>query len=174
MDWFVFLCWRSDSIFRRGRSGQNDGAEDERGGRKEEDKRNRGENVFRGNQRAGVNVESKTVGMCAAIGSLSWLLTSRWWKWVKSSRGCRRRSISCFYSLRKCFTRKRSGAERSRGTQEITQLHRCGTSFNFLCLFQWYYDTDIGELRFQPAHACWPAPAQHSRYFSHQSSARRF
>lgn len=62
---------RCDSIFRRGRSGQNDGAEDERGGRKKEDKRNRGENVSRGNQRTGANVESKAVGMCAAIGSLT-------------------------------------------------------------------------------------------------------
>lgn len=37
------------TIFRGGRSGQNDGTEDEGRGRAEEDKGNRGEDVFGGN-----------------------------------------------------------------------------------------------------------------------------
>lgn len=41
------------SLCRGGRSGQNDGAEDEGGRRKEKDKRNGGKNVTGGNKRAG-------------------------------------------------------------------------------------------------------------------------
>lgn len=48
---FFYQCV---SVCRRRRSGQNDGAEDEGGGGEEEDKRDRGADVFGGNQRAGL------------------------------------------------------------------------------------------------------------------------
>lgn len=47
----LYICV---SVCRRRRSGQNDGAEDEGRGGEEEDKRNRGEDVFGRNQRAGL------------------------------------------------------------------------------------------------------------------------
>lgn len=49
----VDSCLLYTPFFRGGRGGQNDGAEDEGGGRAKEDKRNRREDVLGGNQRTG-------------------------------------------------------------------------------------------------------------------------
>lgn len=61
---FFYQCV---SVCRRRRSGQNDGAEDEGGGGEEEDKRNRGEDVFGGNQRTGLR-------SCSSSPLMNWAL----------------------------------------------------------------------------------------------------
>lgn len=67
----LILLYQCLSVCRRRRSGQNDGAEDEGGGGEEEDKRNRGEDVFGGNERAGSRSRSSLPIMHSACSLLA-------------------------------------------------------------------------------------------------------